>query len=130
MATRYYITPYNPILWIDENSSGVESTLAINFSDFSQAAQAEWSTYKSYPRFSWSISFEGGVEVYGGFRGAGNQILALEGWDIRFNRFVVWYRSYISSEYQLFLFAEESWNALELTNETTDTDVGQFTGYE
>ena len=130
MATTYFITPYDPILWKDEYSLGGTSTLVIDFQNFSQAAKLKWPSYESYPYFSWSISFDDDSEVSGGFSGQGNQILALDKpvSAIHFNQFVVWYRSYIASEHKLFLFVEGSWDSLELTNETTENEVGQFIG--
>jgi hypothetical protein len=128
VSTRYFITPYAPIHWKDENASGMNSTLVVDFQDFSRAARLVWLSYETYPNCSWAISLDD-VEISGSFRGKGNQILALERPGHLFNRFVAWYRTYISSGYQLFLFAEGSWDSLELTDGITDKDVGNFTGY-
>ena len=129
MSASYYITPYDPIHWKDENSPGVESALVVKFWDFSQAARSKWPSYKDYPFFSWAILFDDGVEIRGNFYGKGYQILALEGTGNHFNQFVAWYRTYIPAEYKLFLFVEGHWDSLELTDEITEKDVGQFTGY-
>jgi len=129
MSTRYYVTPYDPVHWKDENSSGVEATLAVDFQDFSKAAQSVWSSYESYPNCSWSVSFDND-EVSGSFSGKDNQILVLERPGYSFNQFVAWYRKYISSDHKLFLFGEGSWSGLELIDGVTDKDISRFTGYE
>jgi hypothetical protein len=128
MATRWYITPYDPVHWKDEHSSGVESELVVNVWDFSQQARAKWPSYQDYPIHSWDI-IEDGVEISGNFDGKGFQILTLEGTGNLFNQFVTWYRTYIPAKHKLFLFIEGSWDSLELVDGITDDDVGQFAGF-
>lgn len=130
MSTRFYITPYDPMHWKDENAPGVTSTLVVDFQYFSQAARSVWPSYRTYPVFSWEITSDNGLELSGGFSGEGNQILGLQRRGSYFNQFAAWYRTYIPSEYRLFLFAEGSWNSLDLTEGVTAEDVGQFTGYK
>ena len=130
MSNRYYITPYDPALWKDENAQGATSDLIIKFMDFSQKAKSKWASFQSYPPFSWTIFSGEKSEVMGSFRGEGQQILALsQPFEAKyFAEFIVWYRQYTPSNYELFLFAEGSWDSLKLTSETTEADIIQFTG--
>jgi hypothetical protein len=128
MTVRFYITPYDPATWKDKESQHPSSSLMINLQEFIQAAsQNKWKNVSKYFPSSWSILIRDNHEIAGSFGGEKNQILSVELGD-GLNEFVLWYRGYIPSEFDLYLFREGSWESLKLTQETTLQNIAEFVG--
>jgi len=130
MATRFYITPYDPEGWRDPDVSPTarpKSDLHIMTRDFNEQLRQRWHEAETFPIHAWEFTYADEQGVSGSFSGEGNQILTLTG-GRSFNEFVFWYRSYISANYPLFLFPEGEWASLELTLQTRLEDIAKFTG--
>ncbi len=132
MPTRYHITPYDPKAWHPdfEDDPKPSSDLHIFFSDFMRQARLVWPDMGVHPPRGWVIYYNQEAGVSGSFSGDLFQILTIEGVDRGFAEFVVWYRTYIPSQYPLFLFEEGDWDRLELTSKIAEADIISFLGID
>ncbi len=78
----------------------------------------------------WVIYYNQESGVSGSFSGDLFQILTIEGVDRGFAEFVVLHRTYIPSQYRLFLFQEGDWDRLELASKITEADIISFLGID
>lgn len=131
MPTRYHITPYDPQAWQSDDDTIPKPTsdLHIFFSDFMRQARLVWPDMGVHPPMGWVIYYNQESGVSGSFSGNLFQILSLS-MGGGFAEFVVWYRTYIPSQYPLFLFEEGDWDRLELTSKITEADIISFLGID
>jgi hypothetical protein len=129
MTVRYYITPYDPATWRDPDADPAtrgQSDLYIQTNAFDRQLRQRWREVEA-SRGSWQFVYPDGQGAGGSFTDEGNQIAAIEA-GRGFNEFVLWYRSYVPSTYDLFLFREGYWDSLRLTSATALDDIAGFTG--
>ena len=129
MPVRFYITPYNPVFWREENSqvSEPESDLHIKFTEFIDSLRQVWEKVEVSPPFDWYILVNGTSDVTGSLMAVNEkrQILALEGGQ-ELAKVVVWYRSFVPPRYPLYLFLEGEWESLELTLGISTEEVSKY----
>lgn len=132
MPTRYHITPYDPQAWRSDDDTIPKPTSALHifFTDFMRQARLVWPDMGVHPPMGWVIYYNQESGVSGSFSGDLFQILTIEGIDRGFAEFVIWYRTYIPSQYPLFLFEEGDWDRLELTSKITEADIIAFLGID
>ncbi|GIK66974.1 MAG: hypothetical protein BroJett018_47680 [Chloroflexota bacterium] len=136
MTVRFHVTPYNPMLWMDENNVPSEppSDLHIKFSEFRERLtefgemirEVNWDI-KTHSDAGWEVTADSNWGVSGSFGGHLNQILTMEA-GLGLNEFVAWYRSFVPSEHALYLFQEGEWESLELREGITVEEIANFTG--
>jgi hypothetical protein len=131
MTTRWYVTPYDPALWRDEETTvpRPSSDLTISFSHFLDTVWYQWPELQAAFPHSWQLPINGLPGLSGSFFGKGNQILAIEP-DVGFVEFLLWYRAFVPSKYDLFLFSEGDWDSLLLTPSSTADEIDAFTRFD
>ena len=127
----FYVTPYDPKTWKDPSKTidpEEQISLQIDFRDFVNHLRRKWANVDISPFLGWSAEIKKDKTVYGGFLGPKNQIMRLDPYE-NFSEVVIWYRSYIPSEYPLFLFQQGSWDSLQIDADTTVQEVERFAGF-
>ncbi|MBK8134256.1 MAG: hypothetical protein IPK52_00225 [Chloroflexi bacterium] len=128
MPSPYYITPFDPSEW-NEDTTPIEKTsnLRVDGKDLVSKANLRFPNFVAISPTSWYFEHELDRGASGILYGPGNQILKLE-YGEGLEDFILWYRSYILSDYKLFLFIEGADKGFPLTSETTFQSLRQFIG--
>jgi hypothetical protein len=135
MSTIFFIGPFNPEHWSNENDPArLESPLRIDPSAYRNALLKRWPTAKEWEseHFAngvyWSLDEYNlhGIEVH---LHNGLQQVSMTPHGINFVEFVLWHRAYVSDEHTLFLYNTSDLKSFELTPTTTADDVIEFTGF-
>ncbi len=132
MSTKFYIAPYKPSDWENQGSD-----IKINSDHLQDAINTRWiaATFKDknldrFYELEWRLppennSFAG---LWGGLRKDMRTVEFDTGPKRSFIDFILWYRSYISSQQVLYLFNSSDLKSLELKTEVTEEDIVKFTG--
>lgn len=134
MSTTFFILPFDPKAWEDPNDTSPKPTsdLRISREDYRQALINRWEgiTLPSYSDLSWELPPES--REYGGLHGylqENQQIVSFgTGPKQSFIDFILFHRSFVPEDYELFLCNSSSWDRLLLTKATTVQDIIDFTG--
>lgn len=140
MSVRFFITPYDPATWKDENAHIEKPTsdLSIDVSKYAQELRKRWPNAEIHLTvvdddltylLDWRLPPESGVSGLPGQLQNDHQVVSFgTGPKDSFLDFILWHRAFVPSYYQLFLFNSSSWNSLELKMDTTKRDIGSFVG--
>jgi hypothetical protein len=126
VTIRYVITPYDPILWSDEELlekyGEPVSDFKINLKAFLIEARKVWHITNTL-----TLMVDDEISLYFGF--IDDQTMSIEIEQAKkFSEFIFWYRSYVPQNYELYLFREGNWQTLKLTKDTTPQDISAWTG--
>jgi hypothetical protein len=134
VSTSFYIAPFDPKAWEnpDDTIPKPTSDLCIKRLEYREKLLERWSeiTFSHESLLAWRLPLESGQ--YSGLWGLlqdNQQIVSFgTGPKKSFVDFILWHRSVVPEEYQLFLFNSSSWDSLILTRTTTEQDIIDFTG--
>lgn len=124
MSETFFITPYDPSV-VTSTDKSVRMDLELDASEFLAGFQREWTQARLtfVERNGFGVRLETGeergleIEVYD------NQIVGFKPFSAKF---ILWYRSYIPENYQLFLSGSSSTQSLELDRKTSVDDIEGF----
>ncbi len=141
MSVSFYIAPYTIQMWENSTSDGkqLSNDLEIDPEEYGKSLLEHWPGVKIQPFRSGANSKELIQWILptqrDGFAGLrikllpNRQIIAFEpGPKELFLEFILWQRKYVPHIYPLFLYNSSSPDSLELTLNTTEIDVMNFTG--
>lgn len=135
MSVKFFIGPFDPKLWEDENNPPdpkPESSLRIDPTAYKKALLQRWPTARggASKHFAgmWTLDEYNlhGVEVH---LNNDLQYVSLSSNSVNFIEFILWHRAYVPAEHELFLFNDSGWDSLVLTPATTKEDIVEFTGF-
>jgi hypothetical protein len=135
MSNNFFILPYDPALFADDNSANHPSIdLCIEPQGFSDLMFARWPDATVYARpngepETWTIPNAVGMRVH---LQDSLQVVSFEGWleEVMLD-FVLWYRSVMPAAYDLWLLSEhQEVDSLYLTPDVTDADILAYMNIE
>jgi hypothetical protein len=140
MSTHFFIGPFPAELWknADDTSPEPTSNLRIDPALYRNELLRRWpniffysqSSTPDYDHLKWELPPES--HEYSGLWGVlqrnGQYVEFGTGPKRSFLDFILWHRSFVPSQYPLYLFNWSSWDSLLLKPESTGDDIVQFTG--
>ena len=138
MSTTFFIAPFDPKAWEDpaDTSPKPTSSLRINVQSYRKGLANRWEgiTFSTSTQTGclllWWLPCES--NEYGGLEGCLQSNAQIVGFGTgpkkSFMDFILWHRSFVLDEYELFLFNSSSWDSLKLTRNTTEQNIVDFTG--
>lgn len=134
MSGWFFITPYDPEDWQQQNIGDVPEIFAVDIHQFGAALKRQWSeaeiqeaTSDSPIAIYWNLLPMDTVKGLDGNLHSDLQTLTFKiGVDDDLIPFIVWYRQFIPDRYKLYLFHHNSFERLELTLATGEDRIRQF----
>ena len=128
MSNNFFILPYDPTLFADDDSADQPtSDLYIDPQGFSDLILSRWPDATVYARpnaepETWTIPNAVGMRVH---LQDSLQVVSIEGWlEEIMLEFVMWYRSVMPASYDLWLLSEyREVDSLYLTSDVTEADI-------
>jgi hypothetical protein len=136
VSTAFYITPFDPKAWENPNDTNPKPTsdLHIEPAVYREKLKERWNEIVFFTSSPFPLEWELPPESnqYSGLSGQleNHQIVSFgTGPKKSFLDFILWHRSFVPEQYQLFLFHSSAWfDSLILTMKTTEQDIINFTG--
>jgi hypothetical protein len=137
MSTSFYIGPIDISVWMEApDDAKPTSDLRIDAAAYEEALVARWpdlgvaQNAMSHCVLYWELPPESGE--YSGLTGQlfnDHQIVNVGSGPKRsFVEFIMWHRAFVADHYPLYLFHSAGWERLEITAQTTEQDIIDFTG--